>query len=353
MGVDLSDLCVKRPLSLSDLAGKTVAIDAYNALYQFLAIIRQPDGTPLMDDQGRVTSHLNGLLNRTAHLVEARIFPVYVFDGEPHPLKLATLRARHATRERAKEAYAAALQAGDLELARSKAQQTSTLTREMVAQAQRLLKNLGLPFLQAPSEGEAQASYLVQRGLAHVVASQDYDVVLFGSPRLVRNLTVTGRRKLPGRSAWVDVEPELVPLADTLESLQLSREQLIDVALLVGTDYNPGVPGIGPKTALQLVREHGSLEALLEKAETGEGAAWRKLREGQEGLGDFEVIRNLFLSPHVVESEAPVPGQLDEAAVRAQLVGEHRFSVERVESALQKYRASRVYQQQRTLGDWG
>lgn len=352
MGVDLGDLCVKHPIDLAALSGRTVAIDAYNALYQFLAIIRQPDGTPLMDERGRVTSHLSGLFHRTANLVEAGLLPVYVFDGEPHPLKLATLRARAATRERARRDYEVALAAGDLERARSKAQQTATLKPEMVEQSKALLSALGLPHVQAPSEGEAEASFLVQCGAAHAAASQDFDAVLFGAPRLVRNLTVTGRRKLPGRQAYVDVAPEQIPLAETLESLGLRREQLIDVALLVGTDYNPGVSGIGPKTALELVREHGALEAVLERAERGDGHVWRKVREGQDGLGDFEAIRNLFLEPRVERVPTPQPGRLDETAVRALLVDEHRFGADRVDSALAKYRESKVYRHQKTLGEW-
>lgn len=353
MGVDLGDVVVKRPVQLADLSGKTVAVDAYNALYQFLATIRQPDGTPLMDPQGRVTSHLTGLFNRTANLVEAGILPVYVFDGRPHPLKWATLEARGRVKERAKAAYEDALKAGDLATARSKAQQTSTLSKDMVGQAQRLLGCLGLPFVVAPGEGEAQASVLVQRGNAHAVASQDYDAILFGAPRLVRNLSVGGRRKLPGRQAWVDVAPELIQLGETLEALRLTREQLLDAAILIGTDYNTGVSGIGPKTALELVREHRSLEEILERCETAAGAVWRKIREGQDGVRDFEQIRNLFLDPPVIEAGPFAPEPLDEAGVRALLVGEHRFSPDRVESALAKYRARRAQRAQKSLGDWG
>lgn len=352
MGVDLGDVAVKRPLQLAELSGKTVAIDAYNALYQFLATIRQADGTPLMDQEGRVTSHLNGLFNRTANLVEAGLLPVYVFDGPSHPLKRATIEARLAVKERAKAEYDAALKAGDVATARSKAQQTSSLTKDMVAQAQRLLTLLGLPFVLAPGEGEAQASHMVQRGIAHAVASQDYDAILFGAPRLVRNLSVTGRRKLPGRSAWVDVPPEQIDLAETLDGAHLNREQLIDAAVLMGTDYNPGVIGIGPKTALELLREHRSLETVLETAETATGAVYRKLRDGQAGLGDFEAVRGLFLAP-LVGPAAPVSwGSFDEAGVRTLLVGEHRFSPERVESGLAKYRSVRGVRQQRSLGDF-
>jgi flap endonuclease-1 len=352
VGIDLGDVAVRRPLQLSDLGGKTVAVDAYNVLYQFLATIRQPDGTPLMDQQGRVTSHLNGLFYRTSNLVEAGILPVFIFDGPSHPLKRATIEARTAIKERAKAAYEQALKEGDLETARAKAQQTSTLTRPMVDQAKGLLHALGLPVVDAPGEGEAQGAVLVQRGFAHAVASQDYDAILFGAPRLVRNLGVTGRRKLPGRQAWVDVTPELIPLADTLEGARLSREQLIDMALLIGTDYNPGVAGVGPKRALELLREHRSLEEILERAETMDGALWRKIRDGQEGLGDFEAIRNLFLQPLAAQVGPFSAGPLDESEVRRILIDEHRFGEERVANALAKYRAQKALRQQRSLGDF-
>lgn len=353
VGVDLGSLCVKQPVTMESLGGKIVAVDAFNTLYQFLASLRQPDGTPLKDDQGRVTSHLVGLFNRTANLVEAGILPVFVFDGVPHPLKRATVEERRRIRQEAQAAYESAVAAGDLELARTKAQQTGTLTTDMVRQAQHLLQLLGLPFVEAPGEGEAQGSYFAQRGAVHAVSSQDFDALLFGTPRLVRNLAVTGRRKMPGRSAYVDVEPELIPLSETLQGLRLTREQLVDAAILIGTDFNEGVVGIGPKTALELVRDHRSLEALLEKCETESGAVWKKLREGQDGLGEFEAIRNLFLHPQVKEPTEFRAGPLDERGVASLLVGEHRFSKDRVESALKRYRESKVYQRQKTLGDWG
>ncbi|MBW3583616.1 MAG: flap structure-specific endonuclease, partial [Euryarchaeota archaeon] len=212
MGVDLGQLVPHKETELKELAGKTIAIDAYNTLYQFVSIIRQPDGTPLKDSRGRITSHLAGLLYRTANLVEARIRPVFVFDGPPHPLKRETLVERGARKEKAEKEYKEALAEGDIERARTKATQTSRLTPEMVDQAKALVSALGLTYVDAPGEGEAQAVRLVELGRADVVGSQDYDALLFGAPRLVRNLTVTGRRKLPRKQVWVDVIPEAIRL---------------------------------------------------------------------------------------------------------------------------------------------
>jgi flap endonuclease-1 len=352
VGVDLGELFPGSEVSMESLGGKIIAIDAFNQLYQFLAIIRGPDGTPLKDDQGRVTSHLNGLFNRTTNLAVSGIFPIFVFDGAPHPLKQKTVEERGRIKRQAMAEYEAALKEGDLEKARSKAQQTSTLTGEMIDQAKRLIRALGLPIVQAPSEGEAAASFLAQKGLAYACGSQDFDSLLFGAPHLVRNLSVTGRRRMPGRQAYVDVSPEVIHLADALATHQLTREQLIDVSLLIGTDYNPGVVGIGPKTALKLIQEHQTLERALERAGTETGNVWNKLRAGVEGLGDFRLLRTLFLDPPVDGSPKIQFGRVDKDAIVEILVREHRFSADRVQSALGKLESAPIYRRQRALSDF-
>lgn len=346
MGIDLGDVVVRRPVTLQHFAGRRVALDAWNILYQFLASIRGPDGAPLTDTQGRVTSHLTGVLHRTGALVEAGIRPVFVFDGEPHPLKADTLAHRAARKVQAQADYDAALAAGDLEAARTKAQQTSRLTVPMVEQAQRLLRALGIPVLQAPGEGEAQAAWMVQQGLADAAVSQDFDALLFGTPLLVRNLGVGGRRKMPGKQVWVDVPPEEIPLADSLTALGLTRAQLVDCALLVGTDFHPGIQGIGPKKAVALLQKHGDLEGLLDRLAADPGSAAsateRAIVEQHEALADRDTVRCIFLEPaHTpVAPEALAMGKPDADAVRQMLVGDHGFQRERVDAALEKYQAA-------------
>src|SRR5213594_1465217 len=268
MSVDLSDLIKPAPRTLVDFRGKVLAIDAFNTLYQFLAIIRQPDGTPLHDHHGRVTSHLSGLIYRTSNFVEAGIKPVFVFDGVAPRRKARTIHARVEIKQRAEREWREAVEVGDFEKARTKAMQTSRLTREMVEQSRRLLELLGVPWVQAPSEGEAQAARIAQKGDAWATASQDYDSFLFGSPVLVRNLALSGKRKLPRKAAYVDVTPEQADLAATLVKLELTREQLVDLAILIGTDFNFGIKGIGPKKALALVRKHGTLETIFREIGT-------------------------------------------------------------------------------------
>ena len=264
MGVNIGDLFKEEKISFSDLSNRVIAIDAYNVLHQFLASIRQRDGTPLKNSRGEITSHLSGLFHRTANLVEARIKPVYAFDGKPHPLKAKTLEERHKRKVLAEKEWKEALEAGDLEKAKSKAQQTSRLTDEMVQQSKQLLTALGIPYVQSPSEGESQASYMVKKGDAYAVGSQDYDCLLVGSPRLVRNLTSADKRKLPGKEAYAKIYPKLIRLEPNLASMDINQKQLVDMAILIGTDFNEGVKGIGPKKSLDLIKKTGDIEKALE-----------------------------------------------------------------------------------------
>lgn len=338
---------------MESLAGKVVAIDAFNQLYQFLSIIRGPDGTPLKDDQGRITSHLNGMFNRTVNLAVAGISPIYVFDGPHHPLKAKTVAERGAIKRAAMEEYEKAMAAGDMERARAKASQTAHLTSEMVVQAKELAHHMGLPIVQAPGEGEAQASFMARESKgADACGSQDFDCLLFGAPLLIRNLSVTGRRRLPGKQAFVDVSPQTIRLADSLATLQLTRNQLIDVALLIGTDYNPGVPGIGPKTALKLIQQCGSLDSALTRCDTETGAMWLKVKAGRDKLANLEELRGLFHSPAVDPNPKVEWGRLNKPAIIELLVGEHRFSADRVQSALAKLENAPIYRRQKALSDW-
>jgi flap endonuclease-1 len=315
----------KITVSLADLSGKSIAIDAYNALYQFLAIIRQPDGTPLKDRTGRITSHLSGLLYRTSNLVELGIKPIYVFDGIPPTLKEAEIKRRMQIKEEALIKYEHAIKEGRIEEARRYAQATSRLKDEMVKDAKRLLTALGIPWIQAPSEGEAQAAHLVKRGDADFCASQDYDSLLFGAPRLVRNVTISGRRKLPRKNVYIEVVPEIVELEKVLKELEITYEQLVDVGILVGTDFNPqGVKGIGPKTALKLVKEYGNLENLLPHLEPAQFPV------------EPQKIKEIFLNPKVTDNYKIEWKPPDTEAVIDFICRERDFSEDRVGKALEK-----------------
>jgi len=338
MGVNLSSIIPAEKHTMKDFNGWSVAIDAYNTIYQFISIIRQPDGTPLVDRMGRMTSHLSGVLYRTTNLMEAGIRPVYVFDGKPDELKKDTIAQRKAAKEKALEAYEKALEEGDMETARMKAQQTSKLTWEMVDEAKRLLDMMGVPYVQAPSEGEAQASYMAMKGSVNAAASQDFDSLLFGAPHLIRNLTITGRRKLPRKQIYVDIVPELVELEKALKGLGITRAQLVDVAILVGTDFNPGIKGIGPKKGLKLIQKHGTLEAVM--------------KEKGLDIPNYERIRDIFLNPVVTDDFQVKWGEPDEEAIVEYLCGERDFSENRVRSTVKRMKKARMNASQMTLDSW-
>ena len=327
MGVNLRDLVPKVTVKLQDLSGKSIAIDAYNALYQFLAIIRQPDGTPLKDSTGRITSHLSGLLYRTSNLVEMGIKPIYVFDGTPPALKEVEIKRRMKAKEEALIKYEKALKEGKIEEARTYAQATSRLKDYMAEDSKHLLDLMGIPWVQAPSEGEAQAAHIVKRGDADYCASQDYDSLLFGAPRLVRNVTISGRRKLPGRNVYIEVAPEIVELEAVLKECGITHEQLIDVGILIGTDFNPnGVKGLGPKTALKLIKEYGSIEEASPHLENAEFPV------------EPRKIREIFLHPKVTDNYRIEWREPDDEGVVDFICRQRDFSENRVRKALEKMR---------------
>ncbi|MEM3371476.1 MAG: flap endonuclease-1 [Candidatus Korarchaeum sp.] len=323
MGVKIGELVERRiELKLSELSGKRVALDAFNAMYQFLAKVRQPDGTPLMTSRGEITSVHSGMFYRTANLLKEGIIPIYVFDGEKPIFKSRAIEERVRAREEAEIKWKEALEMGDIEEARKYAQAALNVTEEMVEDCKTILRLMGLPVVQAPSEGEAQAAYMASKGDVWAAASQDYDSLLFGSPRLVRNLTITGKRKLPGKDVYVDVNPELIELEDVLRSNGINREQLIMVGILVGTDYNlGGVKGIGVKRALELVRKYRKPEELFSKV------PW-----------DFEFdpvsIYEFFLNPPKSDDyELSINKPRSDELLKF-MVEEHEFSEERVRKVI-------------------
>lgn len=335
MGTDIGDILVKKELPLEEMKGKVIAVDAYNIIYQFLSSIRQRDGTLLQDSKGRVTSHLSGILYRNSNLIQEGIKLVYVFDGKPDIMKEGTLEKRKERKEKAQSEYKKALEKGDLEKARTKAQQTSRMSESIEKSSKELLELLGIPWIQAPAEGESQAAYLVNEGDAWAVGSQDFDSLLVGADRLVRNLTVSGKRKLPGRDEYKEIMPELIVLQEVLEELEVTREQLIDIAMLCGTDYNEGVKGIGPKRGLKYVKKYGGLEAVL--------------KEKGGSINNITDIKRLFLEPKITEEYDIQFKDPDIEEVKLFLCDKYEFSESRVNSALDKIVEGRDMDKQTSL----
>lgn len=339
MGLDLRPLISPSPLKIAELSGKVVAVDAYNTIYQFLATIRGPTGEPLANSKGDVTSHLSGLFYRNVNLLMENIKPVYVYDGKAHELKIQELERRSKLKKQATESYKLAIEEGRFEDARKYSKRTSVLTDKMVEESRILLGHLGIPVVQAPSDGEGAAAYLTRHDLAFASASQDYDSILFGARRLVRNLAISGRRKIPNRNAYVDVEPEMFELEKVLLEVGVTHEQLVDVGILVGTDFNPGgFPGIGPKTALKLIKENGRLE---------------KVDKIKDLLPEvpYEEIRKIFLSPDVPNVDEIVFSEVKREKVLDFLCVEKSFSADRVSGQLDKLQKSAENRSQ-SLEQW-
>jgi len=324
MGVLLTPMIIKETVKLEDLRGKRLAVDTNGELYQFLALIRLRDGTPLRDSHGRITSHLSGLFYRTTRLMtEHALELVFVFDGKPPALKFEEIARRRGIKEKYDVEHAAALEAGDLAKAYSKATMTSRLTRAMTEEAGELLKLMGLPVIQAPGEGEAQASHMAAKSSVWAAASKDYDCLLFGTPRLLRFLTISGKEFLPSKGAFRAITPELIDAPALLAQYGITREQLIDVAILIGTDFNEGVRGIGPKKALKLVSEFGSIDNMP--------------AEIQEALGPaVDEIRDIFLKPDVTDEYQIHFQSPDLDGIIRFLCEEREFSRERVTAALER-----------------
>jgi len=335
MGVDLGDLLERESIEIKELSGRWIAVDAFNTLYQFLSIIRQQDGTPLKDGSGRTTSHLSGILYRMTNLMEAGAKVVFVFDGEPPRFKRETLNQRAETRSKAEEMWERAKEEG---LDGFKyAQAASRLGDEMVADSKRLLEAMGIPVVQAPSEGEAQAAFMAISGDVDLVGSQDYDALLFGAPKVVRNMAITGKRKLPGKNVYVDVQPEVISLERELLRLGIERRKLVEIAIMCGTDYNEGLKRVGPKTALKLIKEHGDLEGVLKaRGETIENAA---------------KIRDLFLDPPVTDDYKVEMKKPSAEKILSFLCDERDFSQERVEKATKRLEEAMKVGQS-TLDKW-
>ena len=339
MGLDLKSLLIREKTKLESFGNKIVAIDAYNAIYQFLAIIRGPEGLHLTDSNGRVTSHLTGLFYRNINFLSLGIKPVYVFDGKPPSMKSAEIEHRKQIKKDATIKYERAVSEGKMDDARKYAQQTTSMKDGMVDDSKKLLELFGIPYIQAPSEGEATAALLTQTGHADIAASQDFDSILFGAKKLVRNFTNSGRRKLPNRNTYIEVEPEVIDYKKNLEELGITGEQLIDVGILIGTDFNPeGFERVGPKTAIKMIREHGKLEDIPQ------------IREQLEVI-DYNAIRKIFLKPETAKVDKIEFSEIRFDAITDYLSNERSFSRDRVASSLKRLKKS-LEKKSQTLEKW-
>ena len=345
MGLNIREIIPRKEIEIEDLKEKIVCVDAFNALYQFLSTIRQVDGTPLMDDEKRVTSHLSGILYRNVALLEAGVKLVYVFDGKAPELKAKTHKKRQESRDVASERYEAAKQDENIMRMRTYSSQLIRLDDDMIRESKELLEAMGVSVVQAPSEGEAEASYLARiREEVFACVSQDYDSLLFGVPRLIRNLTISRKRKTIG--GYIEVKPEIIELQKVLNFLEINLDQLICVGILVGTDYNPkGIPGIGQKRALDLVRKYRYPVEIFESVED-------QIRDlPEEDRFNWKDIFELFHKPDVVDASFDFRN-IDEEKMKEILIERHNFSEERVQKQIDRLRDIKEKNKQKNLEKW-
>jgi len=325
MGVSFKNLVNGKLISLNDLKNKTLAVDTFNLLYQFLTTIRSPDGSLLTNSKGEVTSHLIGLFSRLVPFFENGMKLIFVFDGKVPELKREERERRKQAKHSAYEKYKTALESEDIESMKKYAARSVVLNEDILNSAKELIQLFGCPIVQAPMEGEAQAAHLVKKQDAYAVVSQDYDSLIYGAPRFVKNLSLTGRKKKKGTLAYTITEPQLVTLSEVLNDLQIDLDQLIVLAILIGTDYDPkGVKGIGPKIGLKKVKEYGKdFDRLFGELEWIYPYSWKEV---------YNTIKNMGVTDDysIKFKEIDYNGLIDF------LVKRHGFNEERVTNNLNK-----------------
>lgn len=343
MGVSLRTLIEGKETSLENFRGSVIAIDAMNMLYQFVTTIRQHDGTPLKDSKGNVTSHLTGLFSRVTRLLRYDIRLVFIFDGEMPALKGKERERREALKEKAVTALKEAEDEKDVASMKKYASQSSKVSGEMIEESKELLEALGIPHITAPSEGEAQAAFMVAQGDCDHVASQDFDCLMYGAPSVVRNLSIGQRRKKINALTYKSVRPEIVRLEDVLDNLGITPDQLRVISILVGTDFNyGGIKGIGPKKALNLVLKYkDDFDAIFEEAE------WKN-HWNIEWKDVFDVIKNIQTTSDYEIKRSPV----DQKKVHDILVTKHDFSEDRIRSTLDDIEKVKHQARQTNLGNY-
>ena len=342
MGVALTELLVIKEINLEFLKGKTLIVDSPMWLYQFLSSIRQRDGSLLMDSKGKITSHLMGLLSRISNLSSQGIKLAFVFDGEPPKLKHLTLKKRKEIKIEAERKFEKAKEKADEELMKKYAARTSRLTKEMIEEAKSLIEAFGIPVIDAPSEAEAQASFIVKNNDAFAIATNDADALLFEAPRIARNVSMAGKKKKANKLSYETINPDLIILNDNLKHLGISQEQLIVLAMLIGTDYNSGgIKGIGPKTALKVVKEHGNnFDRMFNEAK------W-------DDFFDFswEEVFDNFKNAKISEKYELKWKEADENKIMKLLVDGHDFSEERIKSQIEGIKENKK-RTQKGLGEF-
>ncbi|KAF7273667.1 flap structure-specific endonuclease 1 [Rhynchophorus ferrugineus] len=300
--------------------GRKIAIDASMSLYQFLIAVRS-EGAQLTSVDGETTSHLVGTFYRTIRLLEHGIKPVYVFDGKPPELKSGELSKRMEKRAEAQKLLEKATEAGDTAEMDKFNRRLVKVTRKHNDEAKQLLSLMGVPYIEAPCEAEAQCAAMVKAGKVFATATEDMDALTFGSNVLLRHMTYSEARKMPIQEIHLD---------KVLEGLQLSQNEFIDLCILMGCDYTESIRGIGPKKSIDLIRQHRSIEGILKNID--------KDKYPPPEDWNYEGARELFQNPEVADAEGLELkwSEPDEEGMVKFLCGDRQFSEDRVRNGVKK-----------------
>ena len=298
MGCNLRDLAKAESIDLSDLSGERIAVDVFLSAYQFITAMTGDDGRPLSDSKSRPVAHLMGFLDRATILIASGIEPVFIFDGKPPELKRETLNDRRTRKDVEKAKWEHAKESGDKKVAKKLGPQIAEYTSEMIQDTKDLFDVLGVSWIVAPMEAEGAAS----KGKKWRITRCRYtrrDALLYGAPIMIRNLMSHGTKKF-GRT----LTAERIILDDLLEEHEITHEQLVDLGIMIGTDFHPGFKGVGPKTGMKLIKAHETLENVAEV-------------KGIEVPQNIEEIRSLFLNHPINEGiDLPTPKRVVEERIR-------------------------------------
>jgi len=317
---DVAPAAIKES-EIKNYFGRKVAIDASMSLYQFLIAVRQEGGAQLTTEDGSTTSHLMGMFYRTIRMVDNGIKPVYVFDGKPPQMKAGELEKRKEKRDEAQAALEKAKEEGNMEEVDKQNRRLVKVTTEHVNDVKILLKHMGIPFVEAPCEAEAQCAELVKGGKVYAAGTEDMDALTFGSTVLLRHLTFSEARKMPIKEFH---------LTNVLDGFEFSQEEFVDLCILLGCDYVDKIRGIGPKKAIELVKKHKNIETILSNIDQ------TKYPPPSNWL--YTEARRLFTSPDVtpateIELKWEKP---DEEGLVAYMCGEKGFSEDRIRNGCKK-----------------
>ena len=340
MGTPIGDLIWKEEIELSSLKNKTLGVDGHNITYQFLTTIRDLNGEYLTNSKGRVTSHIIGLFYRISKLLEKNINLVFCFDGKSLELKKETQQKRKDIKIEAETIAKQKKELGETKEASRYMKRTAKITSEMIEDEKELLDCFNIQHFDALYDGEAQLSTMNIKGQIDGVISQDFDVLLLGGKDLYRNIAISGKKKLPNKDYYVQVKPEHINLEKTLEKMQLTREKLIWIGILIGTDFNEKVPKVGPKTAIKLVQENDSLETIFAKLE-------------YKPDFDYNEVYNIFAKPKAKDIELNKPQLPDFEKIKDLLIGKYEFNEDRVNNTLGELEKTLTEKKaQKTLWGW-